>query len=686
MENLLDGFISPASIAIVGASNDTKKPGGKIVQNLLSKGYEGELFLINPKAELIQDRQAIPSIADLPHAPDLAYISIPARFVADALSELAELGVKRVIVLSAGFGEVSPEGLEVERRLADIADRHGMVMLGPNCLGVTSPVHAGKFAGLLPDMRPGGIDFISGSGATVDLLAEQAVRRGMVFRTFFTVGNSAQVGVTDILALFDQDQSLESPTHLMLYLEKVGSPPQLLRHARSLADKGCVIMAVKSGVTEGGSRAAASHTGAMVASDTAVQALFEKAGLIRVNSKLEMVDVATALVLAKGQYEGCRACIITDAGGLGVMATDELNRQGIETPCFKPKTQDLLAELLPPGAGVKNPVDMLPTRTPEQVAKTLEIIASEEAGNIDYILVQFGSPGFTDNWPLYQTLIKAMDQSPMPIFPCLTAAISSHEALVKYRATGRCHFEDEVSMAWAVGRMVNRPRIHPPTPDPQGYDRDRVAGVLKGVNGVAPRELVNKLLRATGIPTPREHELSAVEEISELASSLPFPWVMKVMGPLHKSDLGGVVIGVTLDNAEDVFNNLMKIQDARGVLVQETISGPEVIMGLSREEGFGHLVAFGLGGVLAEALKDMKFGLGPLSQGEARQMVRSIRALPILKGYRGQPGMDLEVLSDLLIRVSLLGRDVPRIKELDINPLKGVRSQLAAVDVRIILD
>jgi acetyltransferase len=577
-------------------------------------------------------------------------------------------------------------GRREERRLTEIADRHGMVLLGPNCLGLTSPIHAGKFAGLLPEMIPGGIDFISGSGATVDVLAEQAVRRGLAFHTFVTVGNSAQTGVTDILALFDKEHGPHSSRHKMLYLEKLGSPAKLLWHARSLVEKGCILMAVKPGVTRDGSRAAASHTGAMVANDTAVQALLDKAGIIRLESKLDLVDVATALHLAKGHYNGRRVCFITDAGGPGVMATDELNRHGLETPPLKLETQEMLTELLPPGAGVGNPVDILPTRTPRQVARTLEIVSEKESDAVDYILIQLAAPGFEDNWPVYKAVVNAMEALPSPIMPSFATSISSAEALSKYRAAGKCHFEDEVSMARAVGRMVNRPRISSAAPDPSGYNRKEVTEILKGARGVVSPDLVRKVLQSAGIPVPRERRMKTSKQLAGLAWSIPPPWVMKVIGPLHKTDLGGVVADVNSSDAEDVFDHLMKISDARGVVVQETVQGPEVLMGLSREGDFGHLVAFGLGGVLAEALGDVRFGLSPLSPEEALRIIESIRAQAVLKGYRGRPGMNLDLLVDLLVRVSLLGRDIPGIKELDINPLKGVNSNLAAVDVRIVME
>jgi acetyltransferase len=287
---------------------------------------------------------------------------------------------------------------------------------------------------------------------------------------------------------------------------------------------------------------------------------------------------------------------------------------------------------------------------------------------------------------VYKVIIEAMDALPMPIFPSFSTSVSTAEALTRYRAAGKCHFEDEVSMARAIGRMVNRPRLASPTPDPINYDGDTAARLITGVEGIVPPDLAQKVLLAAGIPVPKELLVKTWEDLAELASLLPPPWVMKVVGPLHKSDLGGVVTNVTATNVEETFNFLIKIKGAQGVLVQETVQGPEAIMGLSHEGDFGHLVAFGLGGLLAEALRDVNFGLCPLYAEEARRMVRSIRALSALQDYRGRSGMNLDTVADILVRVSLLGRDIPGIKEMDINPLKGFGKNLAAVDVRIIME
>lgn len=679
-------LIAPRSIAVIGASEDTQKPGGMIVRNLLRKGYDGQLFLINPKAAKVQGVPAFQSLRDLPETPELAFIAIPSKLVVPILNELAELGAKHVIVLSAGFGELNDEGAKEEERLARIANENDMLLLGPNCLGVMSPVHAGKFAGLLPDVRPGGIDFISGSGATVDYLIEQAIKRGLVFHTFVTVGNSAQTGVDDVLAMYDQNHELLNSKLIMLYLENVGDPSKLLRHAQSLAAKGCILMGIKSGVTEAGSRAAASHTGAMATSDTAVQALFDKAGIIRVQSRLELIDLAMALSLARGSYDGRRVCIITDAGGPGVMVTDELTRQGFVVPELKPETTRLLADVLHPGASLTNPIDCLPSRSPDQISRVFEILAAEEADTLDYIVFVAGDPGLSDTREIHRALIQAMDKSPFPVFPSFCTAISSEEALALFRAAGKCYFEDEVSLARALGKMVKRPRPSAPGIDPLAYHPEVLRALLDGQEGTVPADVTRQALAAAGILTPAQAELTDRNELEGLASEIPFPWVMKVVGPLHKSDLGGVLVGIQdLAAARDAWDSLMKIDRATGVMIQQTVSGPEAIMGLSRDGQFGHLTAFGLGGIYAEFLGDIQFGLAPLSRAEADRMIQSVKALPILRGARGEKGMDPGTLADVLVRVSLMARDVPRIQEMDINPMKGRGKNVLAVDARIIM-
>jgi len=430
---MLQTLLAPKNIVIIGGSEDLAKPGGRITKNILSKGYAGELLIVNPNSRSIQGVRAYPSVKELPFAPELALIAVPAQFVRQSLEDLADMGTKAVVILSSGFGELSEAGKIEERQLADFANQRGIFLLGPNCLGVMSPVHASKFAGILPQMVKGGIDFLSGSGAIVDFLTEQAVKRGLNFASFLIVGNSAQTSVTDLLTLFDQNHAEDSSLIKILYLESIKKPEEFLKSARSLVEKGCLLAGIKAGTTQAGSRAAASHTGAMVSNDVAVQALFDKAGIIRVQSKLELVDVATALTCAKGKLDGKRVCIISDAGGPGVMLADELNRQGFEVPSFGEHTRTRLAEVLPRGAATGNPVDCLPVRTGAMLAKVFDIIREEESGVIDYILVIEGDAGLADNWQVCQAILHAMDHFDIPVFPTFCSPSLSHDSLEKFR-------------------------------------------------------------------------------------------------------------------------------------------------------------------------------------------------------------------------------------------------------------
>jgi len=680
---MLLSLLQPKSIAVIGASDDTSKPGGRILWNLLSKGYSGELLVMHPRNPVIQGVRAQPTIQDLPLTPDLAFIVVPSAQVRPSLEALAAKGTKAVVVLSAGFGELGAEGKAEEQRLAAIATAHNMLLLGPNCLGVMSAIHAGKFAGILPDMMEGGIDFISGSGATVDYLAEQAVQRGLPFHSFLTVGNAAQTSVADLLALFDAQPGLDPSPIKILYLETIPEPVALLRVARSLSSKGCILAGIKSGTTQAGSRAAASHTGAMTTPDTAVQALFDKAGIIRVQSRQELIDVASVLVSARGHLDGRRVGILTDAGGPGVMLADELNRQGLDVPPLRARTQARLAEVLPAGAGLGNPIDCLPSRTGATIAKVFAILEEEEADSLDYLLFVMGDSGLADNGEIYQALLQAMDSSSIPILPSLCTAISSRAALDRFKGAGKCYFQDEVDMGRALGRVVHRPRLSEPVGELPGYDRARIASVLEGLSGALSPKATREVLEAAGLRYPRQWELHEPAQLAGVDS--PFPWVMKVMGPLHKSDLGGVRIGIgSLLEAEAVWTELMRIPGANGCLVQQLITGTEVILGANREPGFGHLLAFGMGGIYTEVLRDVRFALAPLSQEEARGMIHSLRAFPVLQGVRGQPGMDLPLLQDWLVRVGRLCIDFPSIQELDLNPVKGQGAQLCIVDARIL--
>ncbi|MBP1749339.1 MAG: CoA ligase [Deltaproteobacteria bacterium] len=680
-----NALFRPQSIVIVGGSESKSKPGGAVLANIVDHHYKGELYIVNPGGP-VMGLPTFPSVNDVPGTPEMGIIAIPAKFVAQSLEELGRKGTKAVVILSAGFGEKDERGKQEEKRLLSIAEGLGMTIIGPNCSGFMTYHYSGKFAGIIPELKPGSIDFISGSGATVDLVMEQAVLRGLSFCNVVNVGNSVQIGVEDLFALYDENYDVDGSPILLLYLESLKKPGLLLKHARNLTRKGCAIIGIKSGISESGARAAASHTGAMATDDTAVEALFEKAGIIRVKSKMEMIDVACALSRTRGRLAGNRACVITDAGGPGVMLTDELERQGFVLPVPGERTRGRLKGILPPESSVMNPIDCLPSRTGPQMRQIFQVMGEEESGRIDVIAIQVGNPGMFPNREIYHEVSEAIKTCPIPIVPTLSSVSTCTEQIREFTDEGNSYFVDEVNCGFALGRVLKRPSIFDASRDIPDYDREGVGVILKGKGGALSADCVTRALEKAGFMFPRQITALSLDEAKNACDMIGYPVAMKVLGPLHKTDIGGVRLG--LKNAADAgqaWHELTAIHGAEGVTVQRMIEGTEVIIGASRAPDIGHLVMFGLGGIYTEVLKDVSFGLAPLAEEECRRMIRSIRAYKILEGVRGQSGVSLDLLIMNLERLSRLVFDFPSISEIDINPLKGTGDELYVVDARIIM-
>ena len=685
-EEVYKCLFHPEIIAVIGASNNPLKPGGRVTKNIKENGYRGDLWAINPNTSNIMDLPTFKTIEELPGTPDLALIAIPAPFVRSALEGLGRIGTRCSMILTAGFGEKDEKGKEEEKHFLKIAGRYNMTLIGPNCSGFLTTSYAGKFAGLIPKVKKRAVDFISGSGATVDYLMEQATTRGLSFSNVVNMGNSIQMGVEDILALVDENYGPENAPIILLYMESIKKPLDFLKHARSLNRKGCTLVGIKSGVTAAGERAAASHTGAIATSDTAVQALFDKAGIIRVRSKMELIDVACALTAAHGPIKGNRVFVVTDSGGPGVMLSDELNRQGLLLPLTGEKAIKRLSDLLPPESPVNNPVDCLPSRTPEQIREIFRIIEEEEKDHIDVITMVTGNSGLTDNWKIYREVIEGMDRCSIPIIPVLSSATTCADLIERVRALGKVFFPDEVIMGQALGKIVQRPLLYEPVSAPDAYNKNEIGNLFQSKKGILEPATVKEILEAAGFKLPFQKEVFKKEHLGPACEKAGFPLVMKVIGPLHKSDVGGVKLGIENPaDAEAAWYELMNIREASGVLVQQWVMGTEVILGAKKEEGFGHLVMFGLGGIYTEALKDVSFALAPLGREEGRGMIKKIKAQPILEGIRGEKGLSLELLSEYLVRLGRLVSDFPAIREIDLNPVKGFESDLYVVDARIIL-
>lgn len=681
-------LLSPKSIAVIGASSDPLKPGGRVLLNIKESHYSGDLWPVNPKAEEIIGLRAYADISSLPSAPELALIAIPAPFVLDTMRQLAEKGNRAVIILTAGFGEKGEEGKAEEQRILELANARGMTVIGPNCSGFLTPVYAGKFAGIIPELKPGRIDFVSGSGATVDYVMEQAVPRGLQFSHVLNLGNSIQLGVEDILELLDESHGAGSAKLVLLYLESITKPRKLLKHVQQLREKGCIFVGIKSGVTEAGAKAAASHTGALASSDQAVQALFDKAGIIRVFSKLELIEAACVLSSMSRLPAGNRACIVTDAGGPGVMLSDELNRHHIKLPSFSEKTLKELAEVLPPQASLNNPIDCLPSRNGQQIREIFSILDKEESDNLDAAFIITGNSGMSDNWEIYKAVMELRDQCSIPVLPIFSSVTTCAELLQRVITSGTVYFHDEVMAGRAFAKVVNRPQA-PSTPPPVAdYDKKRISALFtENAETVLSTRSVEDVLGAAGFHLPPQFNITEEKDLEKACRTIGYPIVMKVIGLLHKSDAGGVITGISNEaEAAAAWKKLSSIPGSTGVQVQKMVQGQEVILGAVKEERFGHLIMFGLGGIYAEVMKDVKFALAPLSREEAIRMIKGIRAFEILQGVRGDEGMSIDLLADYLVRLSLLVVDFPAIQEIDLNPVKGTGTDLYTVDARILIE
>jgi len=676
-------LINPKSIVVVGASNNVQKPGGKILKNIIDHKYQGQIFVVNPGTDIVQGIKAYPSVDDLPDKIDLAILAIASHLCPDAVDTLAnKKGVKAFIIISAGFGEESKEGAMLEHRIVETINTVNGSLIGPNCTGVFNTNYAGIFTTPIPEPNPHGCDFITASGATGVFIVDLCITRGLPFSSIYSVGNSAQLGVEDILEYMDETfDPLTSSKVKLLYMENVKKPQKLLKHAQSLISKGCKIAAIKAGYSEAGSRAAASHTGAMITADIGVDALFKKAGIVRCYGRDDLVTVAS--IFMHKELTGKRLAIITHAGGPAVMLTDALSHSNLEIPPLKgEKAQELLSYLFP-GSSVNNPIDFLATGTAEQLGIILDY-CENEFDDIDGMVVIFGSPGLFPIFDVYNVLHEKMLTCKKPIYPILPCEIEVGEEVKDFISKGHVRFPDEVLFARGLISVFNTPKPQLNIALPE-IDKNTIRNVIDNSDdGFLPPVMVSQLLDAAGIPRAKEIVVSNIQEIDSALREISYPLVMKVVGPIHKTDVGGVVLNVeTKEQLLSEFARLMKIQDAKGVLLQPMLSGLELFIGGKKEGDFGHLVTAGLGGIFVEVLKDIQTALSPITFDEALTMIHNLKGYKLVKGVRGSKGVDENVFANIIQRVSALMTIAPEIAEMDINPLLGDGSNVIAVDARI---
>lgn len=680
-------LLSPQSIVVVGGSDQIQKPGGKILSNLLSGGYAHPVYVVNPNAASVQGIACHARVDDLPGQVDLAILAIPAKFCVEAVEKLAyQKGTRAFIIISAGFGEESHEGALIEQRIVAVVNEVKGALIGPNCIGMMTPEHHSVFTEPIPPLMPGGIDFVTGSGATAVFILESAKSKGLTFNSVFSVGNSAQMGVEEVLQYLDETyvDGVSSRVKL-LYMESVRHPDKLLKHATSLTQKGCRIAGIKAGQSEAGSRAASSHTGALASNDKAVDALFRKAGIIRCHGREELVNVAAILSLPP--LEGNRLAIVTHAGGPAVMLTDALALGGIQVPAIEGQKAETLLSKLYGGSSVGNPIDFLATGTAQQLADIIDAV-NHDFDHIDGMAVIFGSPGLFSAREAYTVLHEKMKKSPKPIFPILPSVVNVKEDIDFFISQGRVCFNDEVLMAQALCKVFQNQTAQPTKASLPEVDRAAIRAIVEACgNGYLSPASVQQLFDAAGLPRVREYVTADLAQLVPMAHQVGYPVVMKVVGPVHKSDVGGVVLNIKDDDTLCAqYHRMMQIPDATAVMIQPMVSGRELFVGASHEPGYGHLVMFGLGGIFIEVLKDVSVALAPLSAGEAHQMITGIKGYAVIKGVRGQQGIDEQQIETILLRLSALLDAAPEIVEMDINPLLGDEKGVVAVDARIRID
>ncbi len=683
-------LLNPKSIVIIGGSNNVHKPGGAIVRNIISGGFRGDLHVVNPKEDEVQGIKVFHDVKDIPQT-ELAILVVAARFCPDYVDYLcAEKGVRAFVIISAGFGEETKAGAALEQRILDTCERYGAALIGPNCIGLLNRHHHSVFTLPIPDLNPQGVDFISGSGATAVFILESAVIKGLQFNSVWSIGNGKQIGIEDVLQYMDEHFNPDTDSKVkLLYIENIANPDKLLFHASSLIRKGCRIAAIKAGSSESGSRAASSHTGAIASSDAAVEALFRKAGIVRCFSREELTTVGCIFTLP--ELKGRNFAIVTHAGGPGVMLTDALAKGGLNVPRLEgPIAEELKAQLFP-GSSVANPIDFLATGTAQQLGLIIDY-CEQRFHEVDAIAVIYGTPGLNQLYEAYDVLDKKIQTCKKPIFPILPSLHTAGPEVEAFLKRGHVNFSDEVTLATALSQIMQTPQPAPSELELYGVDVPKIRDIItslppstSGKNGdyVSP-EIVRQLLSCAGIPLVPEMVSTSKEELAAFAEKVGYPVVAKVVGPVHKSDVGGVTLNIrTAEHLALEFDRMMRIPDATGVMVQKMLKGTELFIGAKYEERFGHVVLCGLGGIFVEVLKDVSSGLAPLSYAEAYSMIHSLKGYKIIKGTRGQKGINEQRYAEIIVRLSTLLRFATEIKEMDINPLLADEHGIIAVDARI---
>ncbi|HEU5210135.1 MAG TPA: acetate--CoA ligase family protein [Longimicrobiales bacterium] len=696
-EHSLDPVVRPGSIAIIGCSRKRGTIGYQIVDNLLDHGYTGALHLINPNVRAVHSIPTRASVLDVEGPVDLAVITVPKELVLGVAEECGAKGVRALVVITAGFKEIGPAGAERERALRDVARRYGMRLVGPNCLGVlnTDPAVSmnATFAPVMPP--PGPVSFMSQSGAMGVTILDYAAEYGIGINQFISVGNKADISGNDLIEYWAADPATRV---ILMYLENFGNPKKFARIAREVT-RHKPIIAVKSGRTASGARAASSHTGALAGLDSAIDALLAQYGVIRVDTVEELFDLAMAFSLLP-LPEGDRVAIITNAGGPGIIIADACEAAGLRVTELSAGTQQALRAYLPEEASVRNPVDMIASATADHYRRALIEVLQDDA--VDGAIAAFVPPLGVSQRDVAAAIVEARRAFPgKPILAVLMGREGLPQGRAELKEVGVPAYIFPESAARALAAMVRYSRwVRRPVGTVVEYEMhdDVIARIIAAQRaaggGYLSTDDARTVLRAAGIPVVESRLATTAEEAVAAATTLGLPVVLKVVSPdiVHKTDVGGVELDLrTTDDVRAAFDRIMQrvrssAPDAaiEGVLVEQYVrGGRETIIGMSLDPGFGPVLMFGLGGIHVEALRDVVFRVHPLTDLDAREMTHQIRGVRLLDGIRGEPPADREMLAETIQRVSRLVGKHPEIVELDINPFVVFESGGTAVDARI---
>jgi len=695
---MLEAFIAPRAVAVIGASRDPLKLGYGVLSNIIKSGFKGKIFPINPNATEILGLKCYPSILSVPDEIDLAVIVIPAPFVLQAAEECGKKGVKGLIVISAGFKEVGKEGLEREKELVEIARRYGMRILGPNVLGLIDtviPLNASFAASMA---LPGSIAFMSQSGALCTSVLDMSLTEGIGFSRFVSLGNKADLNEVDFLELWEEDPNTRV---IAAYLEGVVNGPRFLEVARRVT-RSKPIIAIKAGTTGAGAKAVSSHTGTLAGSEKAYEAAFKQTGIIRARSVQDLFDLAVGFA-RHPLLEKNAIVIITNAGGPGIMAVDACERLGLGVASLSHETIAFLKEHLPPAASVLNPVDVLGDALADRYALALEAVLKDP--NVGGVLVILTPQVMTQIEETAKVVGEIASRYSKPVLASFMGRATVEKGariLREYRIPNYEVPERAVAVfkaMWEYREWLGRPIPEPPTFE---FDvekiRETIAQAREEKRLLLGDSEARAILEACGIKGPRTALARTPEEAVAIAEEIGFPVAMKIASPdiIHKTDIGGVRLNIqSPSEVRDAFDLLIYratryMPDATiwGCQVQQMVKGgKEVIVGMSRDPQFGPLVMFGLGGIYVEILKDVSFRIAPISRKEAEEMIEEVKSIQLLKGVRGEPPRDLKAVVDVILRVAKLVVDFPEIVEMDINPLMVLEEGKGAmaVDVRITL-